>query len=171
MKNKENLMSRLSCFLLIFLLPLLAHGLEVGEPAPAFELSSIPNQTPMELQDFSGKVRYVDFWASWCAPCRVSFPELIKLRAEMDSENFEIIAISVDEKTEDATRFLRRFDPKYPVLHDPDGKVAELYDIPAMPTSFVIDRDGQITMIHTGFRDGDIEEIRAHISTLLAEES
>ena len=168
-------MPRLLCFLLICLLPLQSHGLEVGEPAPEFELSSIPNQTPMELQDFAGKVRYVDFWASWyaswCAPCRVSFPELIKLRAEMGSENFEIIAISVDEKTEDATRFLRRFDPQYPVLHDPDGKVAELYEIPAMPTSFIIDRYGQITMVHTGFKDGDIEKIRTHISSLLAEES
>jgi peroxiredoxin len=171
MVNKENPMSRLLCCLLICLLPLLSHGLEVGETAPEFELSSLPNQTPMELQDFAGKVRYVDFWASWCAPCRVSFPELIKLRAEMGSENFEIIAISVDEKTEDATRFLRRFDPQYPVLHDPDGKVAERYDIPAMPTSFIIDRYGQITMVHTGFRDGDIEKIRTHINSLLAEES
>lgn len=171
MKIRENLVSRLYCFLLVSLLPLLAQGLEVGESAPEFELSSIPNQTPMKLQDFSGKVRYVDFWASWCAPCRVSFPELIKLHAEMGSENFEIIAISVDEKIDDATRFLRRFDAQYPVLHDPDGKVAKLYDIPAMPTSFVIDGDGQVTMIHSGFRDGDIEKIRAHITALLAGES
>ena len=57
------------------------------------------------------------------------------------------------------------------MLHDPDGKVAERYDIPAMPTSFIIDRYGQITMVHTGFRDGDIEKIRTHTNSLLAEES
>ena len=144
-----------------------AFAVSEGEIAPEFTLPTLGNGPERSLADSHGKVRYLDFWASWCAPCRVSIPAMVDLQAELGGQDFEILAISVDKQPEDALRFLERYPVNYANLSDPEGAVAAAYSLPGMPTSFVIDRDGRITLMHAGFRRGDMEAIRTHIVRLL----
>jgi len=138
-----------------------------GEMAPDFVLPVLGGETTKSLSASHGKVRYVDFWASWCPPCRVSIPEIVALQKELGGGDFEVIAINVDERMEDALRFLERYPVNYDVLSDPQGTTASAWALPGMPTSFVIDPEGRVTLVHVGFRRGDMEGIRAHIVELL----
>ena len=138
-----------------------------GEMAPDFVLRVLDGETTKSLSASHGKVRYVDFWASWCPPCRVSVPEIVALQTELGGGDFEVVAINVDERMEDAVRFLERYPVNYDVLSDPQGTTASAWALPGMPTSFVIDPQGRVTLVHVGFRRGDMESIRAHIVELL----
>lgn len=139
-----------------------------GEPAPGFSLPALNSETIYRLSDLQGKVVYLDFWASWCAPCRVSFPEIIQLKHDLADKPFEVIAITVDENPEDAKRFLRRYNVPYPILLDSDGQFATRYSLPGMPTSFVIDQQGVIQLRHSGFKPGDMTIIQEKIERLLS---
>ena len=156
----------LGTFLVLAVSP--AWCVDVGDLAPAFDLPVLAGDSTHSLSSGRGKIRYVDFWASWCPPCRASLAETDTLVEELDAERFEVIGISVDERPEDAVRFLRRHRVHYTNLSDPDGAIAEAYDLPGMPTSFVVDPEGRVTMVHVGFKSGDIRIIRAHIVELLA---
>ena len=144
-----------------------ASAVSEGDLAPDFTLPTLDGQESKALSASHGKVRYLDFWASWCIACRVSIPEMIVMQQELGEERLAVIAISVDEWIDDATRFLSRYSVNYDNLSDPHGKIAEAYGLLAMPTSFVIDPEGRITLIHQGFKPGDMTAIRAHIDELL----
>jgi cytochrome c biogenesis protein CcmG/thiol:disulfide interchange protein DsbE len=117
--------------------------------APLFNL---PTQTgSISLDAFRGKVVYVDFWASWCIPCRQSFPWMKTMYEKYSAQGFEIIAINLDKKTEDAEEFISEFFPPFTIAFDPEGKIAEAYDVPTMPSSFLINREGMIVYSHAGF--------------------
>ena len=139
-----------------------------GDVAPDFSLPVLAGESTRSLSDSHGKVRYLDFWASWCPPCRVSVPEIVALQEELGGSRFEVIAINLDERMGDAMRFLRRFPVNYENLSDPRGKTAEVYSLLGMPSSFVIDPVGRVTLVHVGFKPGDMKEIRAHIVDLLS---
>ena len=105
-------------------LPLLAQSapVSVGQQAPAIDLPLLPaGPENIQLADLRGKVVYVDFWASWCGPCRVSFPLLEKIRTELGPRGFEVLAVNVDEFEEDARKFLLELPVSYPVAYDPQG--------------------------------------------------
>ena len=140
-----------------------------GEPAPDFSLPVLGEESTRSLSDSHGKVRYLDFWASWCPPCRVSIPEIVTLQEELGGSRFEVIGINVDERLDDAMRFLGRYPVNYENLSDPQGETAEAYALLGMPTSFVIDPEGRVTLVHVGFRPGDMKAIRARILELLGE--
>ena len=140
-----------------------AFGITEGDAAPDFTLPVLGDGTARSLSDSHGKVRYLDFWASWCAPCRVSIPRIIALQEELGGESFEVIAINVDERADDALDFVERYAMNYVNLSDPNGDTAEAYALEAMPMSYVIDPHGRVTLAHAGFRRGDMESIRAHI--------
>ncbi|MCY3731135.1 MAG: TlpA disulfide reductase family protein [Rhodospirillaceae bacterium] len=144
-----------------------AFAVAEGDMAPDFTLPVLGGESDRSLSDSHGKVRYIDFWASWCPPCRVSIPEIIALQAELAGDRFEVIAINVDERTEDALDFIERYSMNYVNLGDPQGNTAETYALPGMPVSFVVDPEGRVTLVHVGFRRGDMEAIRAHIVELL----
>ena len=144
-----------------------ASAVSEGDLAPDFTLPTLDGQESKSLSASHGKVRYLDFWASWCIACRVSIPEMIVMQQELGEERLAVIAISVDEWIDDATRFLSRYSVNYDNLSDPHGKIAEAYGLLAMPTSLVIDPEGRITLIHQGFKPGDMTAIRAHIDELL----
>ena len=150
-----------------FALPIFVLAANDGETAPNFSAPALDSGVQHQLTDYRGKVIYLDFWASWCAPCRVSFPEIIQLQAELSNKPFEVIAINVDENPEDAQRFLRRFEVPYLILRDEHGEWASRYKLPGMPTAFVIDQRGVIQMQHSGFKRGDMKKIRAKIDYLL----
>ncbi|MDQ7089539.1 MAG: TlpA disulfide reductase family protein [Methylococcales bacterium] len=160
---------------LILSLPLIAlsysvSAVELKSPAPAFSLPAINKTTEkITLSDYKGKVIYLDFWASWCAPCRVSFPILDRLYQNHHQEGFEVIAINLDEEPEAARQFLKDNPIHFTVLRDSLGEVPERYQVDAMPTSFLIDKKGTIRHIHSGFSATDEADLKQRIEGLLAE--
>ena len=156
----------------LWVLPLLlawrsALGVGEGDTAPDFMLPVLGDDTIVSLSESQGTVRYVDFWASWCIPCRIAVPQLVALQEELGGDAFQVIGINTDERVEDALDYAERYAMNYVNLSDPDGDAARAYDLQAMPMSYVIDREGRVTLAHAGFRRGDMEAIRAHILELL----
>ena len=146
-------------------------AIDEGDLAPSFQLPELGSNTVEHgLSQYRGKVVYLDFWAAWCGPCRVSIPEIVKLQTELGAAEFVVLAISVDADSNEAIRFLERFSINYTVLSDPEGSVAALYQLQGMPTSFLIDKSGKIALQHVGYRSGDLELIRPVIEKLMHDE-
>ncbi|MCB1664300.1 MAG: TlpA family protein disulfide reductase [Pseudomonadales bacterium] len=145
-----------------------AQAIEEGEQAPLFTLPDIQEGKPdISLESLRGKTVYVDFWASWCAPCLRSMPLINELYAKYKDRGFEVVAINVDDPIEDGQEFLLDTPLDYLIAADTDNDVLEAFGVTGMPTSFLVDRDGVVRMVHMGFRDGDIAGIEAAISALL----
>ncbi len=122
----------------------------IAEMAKDFTLPT--NKGEVQLSKLKGKVVYVDFWASWCAPCRKSFPWMNKMHAKYQSEGLEVIGISLDEEIKQANKFLEKLPAIFTVAYDTKGTVADLYEVQVMPTSYLIDRDGNLVLTHKGFK-------------------
>ena len=146
-----------------------ALAVEEGEPAPDFNLPSIYSDQPnIALADLRGKAVYVDFWASWCAPCLSSLPLYNELYHKYRDQGLEIVAINVDNPVEDGLDFLLDTPLDFLIPADPDGESAELFGVIGMPTSYLISPEGEVTLVHMGFRNGDIEIIEEEIQKVLA---
>lgn len=141
-----------------------------AQPAPDFSAKLLEGDETLRLADYRGKVVYLDFWASWCGPCRQSLPWLQELRREFRTAGFEVIAVNVDEEPADARRFLQRYRVSYPVVGDARGRIAALYDVQDMPSSYLIDRRGHVRAIHRGFRRSDAGKLRDAVARLVAEQ-
>jgi len=115
------------------------------------------------LAQYKGQVIWLDFWASWCLPCRDSFPWLNSLQARYQAKGLKIIAVNVDENKQDADSFLQQMPAQFEVFFDPEGKLPSVFDIKGMPTSVMIDRDGSIRLIHIGFN----EEVKTSMENLI----
>ena len=146
-----------------------ASAVEVGQPVPALNLPSFQQNTPTALSQFAGKVVYLDFWASWCAPCRTSFPLLNKLHQKLQAQGFEVIAVNLDEDKAKAAQFLKDFPVTFNILSDPSGQWADKFGVEAMPSSYIIDKKGILQKIHQGFASSDIEELETKIMQLLVQ--
>jgi thiol-disulfide isomerase/thioredoxin len=146
-------------------------GVQPGEPAPAVALPSLQDAQAaiVSLASLRGKVVYLDFWASWCGPCRISFPQLEQLRRELGPQGFEVLAVNVDEFEADARSFLDQVPVTYPVVRDAAGDTPRSYEILGMPTGFLIDREGVVRLVHQGYRKSDGATLRAEIIELLGE--
>jgi len=116
-----------------------------------------------------GKVVYVDFWASWCVPCRQSFPWMMTIYDDLRSKGFEIIAVNVDKDHQAAGKFLDEFGSDFPIIYDSTGGLAEQYGLEAMPTSFIYDKEGQLVSQHIGFHQEETGSIRDSILQYLGE--
>lgn len=138
---------------------------EVGSRAPTFDLVGTPKQ--VRLADMKGQVVYVDFWASWCAPCKQSFPWMNEMQAKYAARGFTVIGVNVDQKREDADKFLVNTPAKFAVAYDTTGKVAEVYQPKGMPTSFLIGADGKVRAVHIGFKDSNRDELEREIQSAL----
>ena len=139
-----------------------------GDISPGCD--AIQKTTKMKgMEAFRGKVVYLDFWATWCPPCRKSMPALNQLRNELVSSGFEVVAINLDEKQDDAEQYLKKYPVDYPIIFDSTASCAKVYDPKGMPTSYLIDRQGVIRDVHVGYRQGDIKEIRSKVQALLEE--
>ncbi|MBI3187061.1 MAG: TlpA family protein disulfide reductase [Gammaproteobacteria bacterium] len=136
-------------------------------PAPAINLPGIHGTVATE--HFKGKVVYVDFWASWCKPCKQSFPWLNDLQARYRKVGFEVVAINLDQESADARDFLQKIPAQFTVAFDPSGKTAEQFHVQGMPSSYLIDRQGNIRSTHIGFRDDDRARLEQAVSKLLQE--
>lgn len=133
----------------------------LAAPAPAFDLPGA------RLSDFRGKVVYLDFWASWCGPCKRSFPWMNQLQQRFGGEGLQVVAINVDEKRENAAAFLSKVPAQFTVAYDPAGAIAKAYGIKGMPSSALIGRDGQLLWLHTGFNDADRGKLEERIRNAL----
>ena len=151
--------------LLVFNGPVFAQ--QAGSPAPAFSLPELGTDTALALSDVRGKVVYVDFWASWCGPCRKSLPLYEEMQDGFSPDRFRIIAINLDENREDALHFLDAHPVSYSILLDPEGLTASQWQIRAMPSSYLLDTDGTIVKAWAGFEPSHIEVIENEIRSLL----
>ena len=139
-------------------------AVEEGEPAPAFDLPSIYEGQPnISLDSLAGKTIYVDFWASWCAPCLQSLPLYNEMYHKYKDQGLEVVAITVDNPIEDGLDFLEDTPLDFLIPVDPEGDAAELFGVIGMPTSYLIAPDGEVKLVHAGFRTGDMEMIEAAI--------
>lgn len=136
-----------------------------AQKAPAFTLPG--DNKNISLKNLKGKVVYLDFWASWCDPCRKSFVWMNDMHARYDGKNFIIVAVNLDASKSDAAKFLKKVPVNFDIAYDPEGSVAAKYNLKAMPTSYLIDKNGQLAFAHKGYREGDAKEIEKKIQQLL----
>lgn len=135
------------------------------DSAPGFILDGM--EAPVSLEQQKGKVVYLDFWASWCAPCRQSFPWMNELKQRYGAQGLAIIAVNLDKLRDDSTAFLATTRPEFTIAFDPEGKTAEQYQVEGMPSSYLIDRDGKLHHSHIGFRARDKVSLESRIEKLL----
>lgn len=141
----------------------------IGDPAPEFSLPSL-NKTQVSLGDFKGDVVFVNFWASWCPPCKQEFPELNKLADEYKDKKFKMLAINLDKSQARVEKYLKSIGVEkfnMEILLDPDSKVVASYVARSMPSSFVIDKNGTIKFVHFGFNKKDPPKWREELDSLL----
>jgi peroxiredoxin len=152
---------------LIFLLVLLAgnaKSVELTQPAPDFTLKSLAGEN-LRLKEYRGKVVLVNFWASWCGPCRQEMPILDKIHQRYAPMGFTVLGVNVDKKSDKARQIAERLDVSFPLLLDQQQTVSEQYQVSAMPYTLLVDRDGEVHYIHKGYKPGDeknyIDRVRA----------
>ena len=136
-----------------------------AQKAPVFSLPG--DGVTHDLSKLKGKVVYIDFWASWCVPCRKSFPWMNDMRNRYDRKDLQIIAINLDADKGEAMKFLEKVPANFDIAYDPDGEIAAKYDLQVMPSSYLINKKGEVVFAHKGFREGDTAEIEAKIQKLI----
>lgn len=142
--------------------------IKVRQPTPAKEFSlSTPAGGRLTLSQFRGKVRLVNFWATWCPPCRQEMPSMERLYRRHKDHGFTILAVSIDTNTRAVPPFVKRFGLTFPVALDPSGVAANDYFVRSIPASFLIDRGGNIIALALGARDWDGTAADALLDTLL----
>ena len=154
-------------FLLLF--SSLAQSAKPGDNVPECSARYIDSNETINISDQHDKVIYVDFWASWCPPCKRSFPSLNHLHKELKEQGFEVVAINLDENKNDALVFLQNNPVDFSVVYDGEGKCPNAFEVMAMPSSFIIDKKGIVREVHLGFNDDSLNKIRATILSLLSE--
>jgi cytochrome c biogenesis protein CcmG, thiol:disulfide interchange protein DsbE len=128
-----------------------AAAIEVGQQAPDFDLTG--QQGNVKFSDYKGKAVYLDFWASWCGPCKQSFPWMNEMQAKYAAQGFAVVGINVDAKQADATSFLQQTPAKFDIAFDAKGTSPRSYGIKGMPSSVLIGPDGKVLMVHAGFKE------------------
>jgi thiol-disulfide isomerase/thioredoxin len=142
-----------------------AQALEKGAPAPQFDLPGVDGA--IKLAKLQGKVVYVDFWASWCGPCRQSFPWMNEMQAKYGAKGLQIVGVNVDAKSDDARQFLTATPARFAIAFDPQGATPRNYGIKGMPSSVLIGPDGKVLLEHSGFREADRAELESKIQSAL----
>lgn len=141
---------------------------ELSGPAPDFALTTLDGEK-VKLSDLKGHVVMINFWASWCGPCRQEMPLLNDIYASYKKAGFVLLGVNLDESAEDAKAFLKKTPVNFPVLMDSKGQVADLYKNQAMPSSYFVDRKGDLVYLHQGYRPGEEEDYKKVIKKLLAQ--
>lgn len=141
-----------------------------NEPKPAPDVTLVDDAgRPVRLADLKGHVVLVDFWASWCIPCRTSFPAIDAMQHELGGRGLVVLAVNVDEQRRNAEAFLAARSHTMRIAFDPRGQAAEAFALQAMPSTVVLDKNGRIRFSHMGYTEKTIEQYRAEVLQLLGE--
>ena len=125
----------------------------------------LPGKTSsVKLSDFKGKVVYLDFWASWCGPCKQSFPWMNAMQEKYRSQGLEIVGVNLDMNSDDAQKFLATTPAKFTIAFDNKGQTPKIYGVKAMPSSYVLSRDGKIIYQHMGFNDHEKDKLEQKLT-------
>jgi thiol-disulfide isomerase/thioredoxin len=163
----------IASFLLLFSLAVPSYAQEaIGQKSNTLDAKSDAkthqaSMNKFDIADYKGEFVYLDFWASWCGPCRASFPWMNTMQNDFASKGLKIVSINLDEEREDADIFLREFPANFDVIFDPQGKNAESYELLGMPSSYFYDANGKLLFTHVGFNHKDAPELREKISKAL----
>ncbi len=163
--------TRFFCLIALAIVPVLtvsAPSLQAGAPAPAFELNSNSGKA-VSLADLKGQIVLVNFWASWCGPCRQEMPILEQLNHQYRSKGVALIGVNVEPDSAAATAWLKATPVSFPILYDLDSKVSKLYEVQGMPNTVIIDRKGVVRYIHRGYSPGAENEYLDQIRALIRE--
>lgn len=144
-----------------------SQAIDAAQVAGEFSLPGTSSE--IHLSDFKGKVVYLDFWASWCGPCKKSFPWMNAMQSKYGAQGFKIIAINLDANPEDGKRFLSTVPANFAIAFDAKAVVARQYQIKGMPSSVLIGRDGKILSQHAGFNETSSTKLEAEIATFIQE--
>ncbi len=140
---------------------------DAGQPAPGLALPDARGNV-VTLDKLRGQVVYVDFWASWCGPCRRSFPWMNDMQQKYGGKGLAIVAVNVDKKRADADKFLAQLPASFPVVFDEAGTSPAAFGVKGMPTSYLIDARGNVVLVERGFLEGSRGELEDRIKALLA---
>ena len=152
----------LGLWVLLLLFPISAFAVD---PAPSFQIPT--DDGVIDLKDLKGEVVYLDFWASWCGPCRKSMPWLNRMQEKYGDAGFRVIGVNLDKERQLADEFLRTVPVNFQLVYDPEGKLASQYQLLGMPNSFMIGRDGMIQQRHVGFMESKLAAYEEQIRQLL----
>ena len=144
-----------------------AHAVGAGAPAPNFTLPTAKGEA-VTLDKLRGKVVYVDFWASWCGPCRRSFPWMNEMQQKYGAKGFTVLAINVDKRRADADKFLVLLPASFPVVYDEAGTTPAAFAVQGMPSSYLIDARGNVSFVERGFTDESRGPLEERVKALLA---
>jgi len=139
-----------------------------GTPAPQFSLTARGGQS-VSLAQYKGQVVMLNFWASWCGPCRQEMPLLENIYKKYSKMGFTLIGVNVEPDSKAAEGFLKQTPVSFPVIYDKDSTVSKAYDVSGMPSTVIIDRKGNIRVLHRGYKPGDENEYLDSIRTLVRE--
>jgi peroxiredoxin len=152
---------------LFIALPVLAN-VDTNSVAPDFTLNAQGGKS-VELTQFKGQVVMLNFWASWCGPCRQEMPLLDSIYKKYSKLGFTMIGVNVEPDSKAANDWLKQTPVSFPILYDTDSKVSKLYGVSGMPSTVIVDRKGTVRMIHHGYKPGDEEEYLSSIRSLMRE--
>ncbi len=136
-----------------------------GEKSPDFSAATLSGEQ-LKLSSLRGKVVLLDFWASWCEPCKKELPLLAKMAPRLRERGIEVVAVNIDDAARTAESFLKDRGIKLTVVYDAEKKVVGRYEPPKMPTSFILDKDGVVRAVHDGFNPGDESRLEAELTAL-----
>jgi len=143
-------------------------ALDVGDKAPACLLKQLNNsENALDLKQLQGQALYIDFWASWCGPCIKSFPYMSKVEKKFKKQSFKVIAINLDEDIDDAKSFLKKMPVDFSTVIDENQNCAKAFDVKAMPSSYLVNRQGIIQHVHLGFRPGELNELEEQLKKIV----
>ena len=147
---------RLTSIVVIVLIAMSAHAssVKLKQPAPDFTLKSLEGGN-LRLEEYRGQVVLINFWASWCGPCRQEMPILDRLHQRYEDTGFAVLGVNVEGKEKPAQEIVDKTNVTFPVLIDEGQAVSELYDLEAMPSTVVVDRNGVVRYVHRGYKPGD----------------
>jgi thiol-disulfide isomerase/thioredoxin len=151
--TKTNLTASANTFIFLLLTFFLSHAALAASKAPVFELPG--DSGTVSLKEYRNQVVFVDFWASWCVPCKYSFPWMNEMQERYGKDGLKVIGINVDKDKAMAKKFLEHVPASFDIAYDPEGEVADLYSLKVMPSSYLIDRDGNLVHAHKGFKTSD----------------
>jgi len=144
-----------------------AFAIDAGQPAPDIDLPA-GSAPAARLSGLKGKLVYLDFWASWCGPCRQSFPWMNEMQRKYGAQGLQVIAVNLDAKRADADAFLAQVPAQFALAFDAAGQSAKRYGVKGMPSSVLIGRDGRVLSMHQGFREDERSELEARLAAALA---